>query len=474
VTLTKGDPVENRVVDEDDAYRRYSLWLDTVDDDLTPRPPLETDDDVDVAIVGAGYTGLWTAYYLASIDPSLRIAVLEREIAGFGASGRNGGWCSALFAASREKIARRHGRSGAIAMQQAMFDTVTEVGRVLEHDGIDAHYRRGGTLIAATTPAQFVRLRTSVDHERSWGISEHDYRWLDAAQARRRVDVAGCLGAVFTPHCAAVHPGRLVRGLARRVEDLGVRVYERSPVQSIEPGAVRTPHARLRAEVVIRATEGYTTSLPRQRRTLLPLYSLMIATEPLERGFWDQVGWSRGETFADGRHLIIYALRTRDDRIAIGGRGAPYHFGSRIQDGFDHSGKVFSGLRSVLETLFPSLGPVAITHQWGGPIGVPRDWYSSVGYDRDSGLGWAGGYVGDGVSTSNLAGRTLADLICGRDSDLVHLPWVQHRSRKWEIEPLRWLGTNLALRMMANADRVEARTGKPARRAELVGRLIGI
>jgi glycine/D-amino acid oxidase-like deaminating enzyme len=454
-------------------YRAYSFWLDSTPDDLAPRPALGSNEDVDVAIVGGGYTGLWTAYYLRKADPSLRVAVLEREICGFGASGRNGGWCSALFAGSRERTARRHGREAAIALQKVMFDAVDEVGRVAKQEEIDAHFFKGGTLTLATSKAQLQRVRSWVDYEREWGFGEQDFVWLNAEEARSRVDVRGCLGAAFTPHCASIHPARLARGLATSIEAKGVKIYEGTPAVSIEPHLVRTPHASVRAEVVVRATEAYTPQLPGMRRHLVPIYSLMIATEPLGESVWNRIGWSGRETFTDGRHLLIYAQRTADNRVAMGGRGAPYHFASRVDDSFDHEPEVFEELEHVLHTVLPATESAQITHRWGGPVGIPRDWYSSVGLDPETGLAWAGGYVGDGVSTTNLAGRTLADLIGGRDSELTSLPWVNHRSGKWVPEPLRWLGANLMLRVSASADRVENRTGKPAHRARLISLLTG-
>jgi glycine/D-amino acid oxidase-like deaminating enzyme len=439
-----------------------------------PRSELGTDVQVDVAIVGAGYTGLWTAYYLKKADPSIRIAIVEKEIAGFGASGRNGGWCSAWFAAPWEKIARRSGRDAAVRMQEEMFATVDEVGRACGAEEIDCNFRKGGTLTLAGSPAHAARLRASVEKARDWGFGEADYRWMDRGEARERIAAKSCQGAVYTPHCAAIHPARLVRGLARIVEQMGVSIYERTPAAGITGGRMTTPHGTVTADVIVRATEAYTALLSGERRRLLPLYSLMIATEPLPVEFWDEVGWNRSETVTDGRHVIIYAQRTPDDRIAIGGRGAPYHYGSRIGDGFDHEPRVFDELRRVLHSLFPASARARITHTWGGCLGVPRDWYSSVAFDRSSRIAWAGGYVGDGVATANLAGRTLTDLIVGRDSDLTRLPWVGHRSRQWEPEPLRWLGVNLALHAMESADRAEVRTGRPARRAELVGRLVGL
>ncbi|MDQ3957527.1 MAG: FAD-binding oxidoreductase [Actinomycetota bacterium] len=455
-------------------YRTFSLWLDTAADPLEPRPPLPGDADVDVAIVGAGYTGLWTAYYLLREEAGLRIALIEKEIAGFGASGRNGGWCSGLFAAPREKLAKAAGREAAIAMEREMFTTVDEVGAVLREEGIDADFQKDGTLTLVTSPTQLGRVRGMVADDRAWGFGEDDFRWMERDELEGRVRVEGALGARYTPHCARLHPARLARGLARAVESRGATIYESTTAVAIETRKVVTDRGTVRAPVIVRATEGYTTSLKGMRRSLLPLYSLMVATEPLPPDVWGEIGWDGCETLHDGRHLLIYAQRTGDGRIAIGGRGAPYHFGSRVDAGHDRDRRVFRGLEDVLRALFPALRGSRVTHRWGGPLGVPRDWFSSVGYDRESGLAWAGGYVGDGVSTSNLAGRTLADLILGRDTDLIRLPWVNHRSRRWEPEPLRWLGVNLGLKAMAHADRVEERTGRPTRRGELVKKLIGL
>ena len=188
---------------------------------------------------------------------------------------------------------------------------------------------------------------------------------------------------------------------------------------------------------------------------------------------WDKIGLAGRPTFGDLRHLIIYGQRTADGRFAFGGRGAPYHLGSAVRPSFDRVPAVFAELRRTLTDLFPVLGEVAVTHSWGGPIGIPRDWCASVGLDPETGIGWAGGYVGDGLSTTNLAGRTLADLITGADTGITRLPWVGHRSPDWEPEPLRWLGLNAGLRVMTVADRAEARTGQPSRAAGVMSRFLG-
>ena len=362
-------------------YRHLSLWWDEVGE-VTPRPSLAGDIDVDVAIVGGGFTGLWTAYYLLSIDPTLRVAVLEREVVGFGASGRNGGWCSALFAASDERIARQHGLPAALAMRHAMQHTVDEVGQVAAAEGIECGYAKGGSVTAARSPAQVARAHREIAAARTLGTAEEDLRWLDATEARSLLGAEGVLGATFTPHCAALQPALLARGLGHAIERRGAQVYERTPVIAFDAGRVHTPDATVRAEVVVRALEGYTAQLRSEHRTLVPVYSLMVATEPLPDAFWAEAGLSRRETFADHRHLIIYGQRTVDGRLAFGGRGAPYHYGSSVRSGFDHVPSVHAALATTLVELFPALAGARITHRWGGPLGVPaigsRRWGSTA------------------------------------------------------------------------------------------------
>ncbi|HAN70601.1 MAG TPA: FAD-dependent oxidoreductase [Actinobacteria bacterium] len=455
--------------------RHLSLWLDSLPADLT-RPvgtPLAGDRTVDVAIVGAGFTGLWTAYYLSRRDPSLRIGIIEAEEAGFGASGRNGGWASALFPASLDALARASSRPEAIRMKRTMIDSVDEIARVADLEGWDIRWSKGGTVVAARTPLQWSSAQEEVAHARSWGFGPEDLQLLDRAEAEQRIGATDVLGATYTPHCAALDPARLVRQLAGAVARSGVSIFEHTRARAIEPGVVRTDAGDLRAEIVVRATEGYTRTLAGQTRTLAPVYSMMLATEPLPERTWEQIGLKERETFADGRNLIIYGQRTSDARIAFGGRGAPYHWASRISPDQDRNAAVHAALWEVLVDLFPAVSSAAVTHTWGGPLGVPRDWWASCGLDRSTGLAWSGGYVGDGVTTANLGGRTLADLIVGEQSDLVSLPWVGHRSRAWEPEPFRWLGTNIGLRIMTSADEKETRTGRRSRTAALFARKLG-
>ena len=419
---------------------------------------------MDVAIVGGGLTGLWTAYYLLEREPSLRIAILEKEIVGFGASGRNGGWCSSLFPASTAALERLHGRDKALAMRRAMIATVDEVGRATSIEGIDCDFVKGGTLSLARSSVQVSAARAEVAEAASFGVD--DIRYLDDAPG-------GALGASFDPACARLHPAKLVRGLARVLESRGVQIFEGTEVLDYSPHTVRTTRGTVTCENFVVATEGYGATLPKTRRRVLPLYSLMIATEPLPDSVWDDIGIAHGQTFTDYRHLIVYGQRTADNRFAFGGRGARYHWGSAIRPEYDSVPRVFEHLRETLVDIFPQAMDVAVTHRWGGPLGVPRDWHATASYDAATGVAWAGGYVGDGLSTTNLAGRTLADLITGTSSDLTALPWVNHSSPSWEPEPLRFIGSNLGLLAMNIADAEERVTSRPSIAARLMGPLVG-
>lgn len=466
-------PDTNAPQTEKSRYRAVSLWMDELADPLRPRAALQGDLDVDVAIVGAGFTGLWTAYYLTRADPSLRIAVLEAEIAGYSASGRNGGWCSAIFPTSWQRIAAAAGAPAVRQLQQTMNDTVAEIGRVCATEGLDCDFHQGGYLALARNPAQLRRAQGEITEASRWGFGDEQVRLLDAIEATELAAATDVLGATFTPHCAVLDPAKLTRGLANLVERAGVQIYEQTRCVAIEPGRAHTFHGTVRARYIVRATEAYTGSLPGEARTIVPVYSLALATEPLPATTWTQLCMDTRPAFNDLRHIRIWGQRTATGRIVFGGRGAPYHFGSAVSPSYDQDHHIHSELQTTLLELFPQLGDVSFTHHWGGPVAIPRDWHPSVGLDPVSGLAWGGGYVGDGVATTNLAARILRDLILDRDTDLRHLPLTNHRSPTWEPEPLRWIGVNTGLRLMNGADRAELKHGRPSRRAQWVTKMIG-
>ncbi|WP_420705516.1 NAD(P)/FAD-dependent oxidoreductase [Streptomyces sp. NRRL F-5126] len=424
-----------------------------------PREPLSGGASADVCVVGGGFTGLWTAYYLKKAAPYLDIAVLEAKFCGYGASGRNGGWLYNGIA-GRDSYAGLHGRDAAVRLQKAMNATVDEVVTVAAAERIEADVHKGGVLEVAYTPAQLTRLREFHEAELAYGETDRVLR--GARETAERIHVAGAVGSTWTPHGARLHPAKLVKGLASVVESLGVRVYESTPVTEIRPKHAVTPYGTVRAPYVLRCTEGFTAGLKGDRRTWLPMNSSMIATEPLPDAVWKSIGWEGRETLGDMAHAYVYAQRTADGRIALGGRGVPYRFGSRTDNDGRTQASTIADLREILVRFFPAAAGVRIAHAWSGVLGVPRDWCATVTLDRSTGLGWAGGYVGSGVATANLAGRTLRDLVrqdAGQagQTELTSLPWVNHKVRKWEPEPLRWLGVQGMYAAYREADRREAR-----------------
>ncbi|PTE14355.1 NAD(P)/FAD-dependent oxidoreductase [Pseudogemmobacter blasticus] len=438
------------------------------------RPALPGDAEADVCIIGAGYTGLWSAWYLKQADPSLRIIVLEKEFAGFGASGRNGGWLTGGFAWNHARYAETGGTDGVRAMVAAMNGTVDEVIRVAEAEGIDADIRRTDELMVAVNPAQAVRLSEEVAHRRRWGEEDRVFE-IGAGETRARLNIPGAVSAMVVTNVARVQPAKLVRGLAKAVERAGVRLFEGTTVTALHPGRVETDHGIVRARAILRCTEGFTAGLPGLRRDWLPLNSAQIATEPLPPEVWAEIGWDGHEIVGDFANAYCYCQRTREGRITVGGRGVPYRFGSSLDSNGAPDAETIRRLVAILHRHFPVTRQFRIAHAWCGVLGVPRDWCATTGFDRATGIGWAGGYVGVGVSTSNLAGRTLADLVLDRQTDLTRLPWVNRKTRLWEPEPLRWLGVHGMYALLNAADRAEARPGvtAPSWLAGLGNRLTG-
>lgn len=442
-------------------YASYSYWLETCGDDLTPRAPLSSSIDVDVAILGAGYSGLWTAYYLLQHDPTLEIAIVEKEIAGFGASGRNGGWCSGGFPVSFDELRRRFGSGAAVQVHNEMTKTVDEVGDVAESEGIDCDYEKGGALRLARGRHQVDLIERSYESLVQRGMAG-GYRLLGEAETQERIAVSGAIASMFNPHCATIHPGKLVRGLARTVEAKGAKIFEQTTATGFTSGnrpVLHTEGGDLRAGVVVLCGESYLSQLEQLSRQLIPIYSLIVLTDPLDDDQWDAIGWSGRECIGSSKYVVDYLSKTADGRILFGGRGAPYHFGSKIEDEFDRHQPTHGMLREATREWFPAVREDQFSHAWGGPLGVPRDWMPTMSYDRTTGIATARGYTGQGVATTNLSGRVLADLILGRKSDLPLLPTVGHKSPNWEPEPLRYAGVRFIQQQYFKLDEQAERTG---------------
>ncbi|MEM7326420.1 MAG: FAD-dependent oxidoreductase, partial [Actinomycetota bacterium] len=436
------------------------------------RPALDGDRDVDVAIVGGGFSGLWTAYYLSTLDPSLRIVLIEKHFCGYGASGRNGGWAVGELAGSFEQYRKRSSPDEAMRQARAVFSAVDEIGTVAAAEGIDCGYQKGGWIRLARTRPQARRQREEIEHDRSLGFTEDEIRLLEPDEARQYLNGTRTSSGIFFNHCAAIDPARLARGLADAVERAGVTIVEDTEVTAVQAGTVTTTRGTVRADVVIQATEAYTRDLAGKRRELLPVYSLMVATEPLTDDQMAEIGLADRPTFSDDRFMVIYGQRTEDNRLAFGGRGVPYRWGSRIARSAELHQPSHELLRTTLVDMLPVLSDVRFTHRWGGVLGIPRDWVPGLRFDRRTGVGVLGGYVGEGVAAANLAGRTMAELIAGEDTERTSLPWVGVHARRWEPEPFRWLGVRSSRRILTMADNREERTDDEATVAFRISRLL--
>lgn len=396
---------------------QVSFWYADIGGLPARRDPLDGEVQADVCIIGAGYTGLWAAWYLKQHDPGLQVVVIEKEFAGFGASGRNGGWLSGGFAWDHRRYLSSGDAAGVRALVQAMSGTVDEVIAVAEAQDIDADIHRTEELAVATNPAQVLRMREEIAERQRWGEGTEKVMEISGDEVRSRIAIPGVLGAMRVANVARIQPAKLVRGLAAAVERAGVRIVEGTAVSGIAKGAVQTDRGTVRAPVILRCTEGFTATLPGLRRDWLPLNSAQIVTEPVPEDIWREIGWQGAEIVGDFHNSYCYCQRTREGRIAVGGRGLPYRFGSRIDDAGAPDPGTVGMLHAILRRHFPAAAGLRIDHAWCG---------------------------------------TLADLALGRQTDLTGLPWVNRRVRRWEPEPLRWLGVRGMYALLQSADRREA------------------
>jgi glycine/D-amino acid oxidase-like deaminating enzyme len=458
-------------------YSRYSFWLEHSGDELTPRQALEGTVHADVAILGAGFSGLWTAYYLSQRDPSLKIVIVEAEIAGFGASGRNGGWCVAGFPYPMEKLIDRYGVDTARAVYQQMYKSVDEVGRVSSEEGIQSHYVKPGTFDIARGEHRIPELHARMELYEKIGLGEN-YRLVDARELSEHIQVYRAKGALWSKYGASVQPAGLARGLARAVERHGVTIYEQSPVRDYhgapDPRLI-SDHGEVHASVVVLAGEAYLSRLEKLKRQIIPITSHMVVTEPVPDQIWEQIGWEERGVVTGHDTRGGYLNKTVDGRIAFGAYRSVYPFNSHITDDLDRQEDIFQHARASCYDWFPllRLRGINFTHSWGGVLGVPRDRMPVMSYDPASGIATARGYTGQGVATANLSGRTLTDLITGGCSDLTELPMTRHQSPEWEPEPLRWMGTTFVRKSLQRAEKQAEKRGRYSDKPTLAQRIWG-
>jgi len=440
-----------------------SFWLEDCGDDFRPRPALQGDAVVDVAIMGGGFSGLWTAYHLLRRDPALKVAIVERQFCGYGASGRNGGWCSPRFPVDAGSLIKRVGEARARATLLAQQAMVEKLGRICAEEGIDAQYRPTGLLIVARGEAQMAGIESACRAYERLGLGDGS-TLLSAQETFARVHATRLMGGLSVRSGAAVHPGRLVRGLARAVERRGGRIYEQTQATGFvagRPSAIVTAGGTIRARrAVVAAGEAYMSGMPGFGRTLLPISSMIVLSEPLTAAQWESVGWDNGESLSSVAHTKDYLTRTLDGRILFGSRGGPYRFGSRMPEGEFAREETFEWMREMVREWWPSLRDLRFSHAWGGYLGVPRDWMPGVSFDADRGFAQLLGFSGRGVTTSALGAELLAGLIGGWETGLESLPLHRPALPRWEREPWRWMGVRYVQNAFARVDRADER-GRP-------------
>ncbi|WP_029090159.1 NAD(P)/FAD-dependent oxidoreductase [Brevibacterium album] len=438
-----------------------SFWLDSTREQARVRPRLEGDIHADAVVVGGGYTGLWTAYWLKRADPSLSVVVLEQEYVGFGASGRNGGWISGKTVGVRRNLSSGAvGREDVLAIERACHEAVFEIDDLMRGEGKEIDAQRGGWMQIARTESELERLKRHLAEDRDWGLTESEVRLMDAEETFGRVRAPGVRGGIFSPYAVKCNPAKLVYALAELCEELGVVIFENTRVESFADGDCRTTRGHARANTVVLATEAYTSRLPGRRREILPMLSSMVVTEPLEEAAWEEIGWSGHECMSGAQHMYFYSQRTADGRIALGGRGVPYFWNSDLDRNGELDRGTIAQLTETVQSLFPAV-PMTFAHAWRGVLGVPRDWSPFVHLDRTRRLVRVGGYAGQGVTAAYVAGRIVADLLSCRPSELSRSAWVRALPRKWEPEPLRWVGSRAVQSLYHVADSVERRRGGP-------------
>lgn len=456
-------------------YHDTSLWVSELDSAPTTQyPQLQSDLKVDVAIIGAGYTGLWCAYYLKKAKPELSVAIFEAQDIGFGASGRNGGWLMGSIEGQDELLQPLPQQERRRSFQH-IYGVIDEVERVCLQEGIDCDLHRGGWLnIAARYPEQLPPLEQSLKHLHQLGHGEEDYNWLNASQVRERLNIQNPYGGIYTPHTARIHPAKLAAGLAQTIERLGVTIYSKTAVTWFQSRRLNAGKFTVNAETILPCTEGFGQQRPSHKRYVLPLQSLIVATEPLSDKLWRDIGLSDNETFSDNSRLSTYGQRTADNRLVFGSRGT-YQFGGKPKARFEDVATTFDAIEQLLRDALPMLDSADIPHRWGGTLGITRTGAPHALFDIETGIGFAGGYGGEGVGASNLMARTLVDLAVQRNTELSEMPWaykgtLKQHIKRWEPEPFRWLGYSTILKALELEESVLSNPKSPQWKRRAVNR----
>jgi glycine/D-amino acid oxidase-like deaminating enzyme len=434
-----------------------SFWLATYGP-YAPNPPLEGDLSADVAIIGGGFTGLSAAYHLRRDNPGMAVAVLEGEVIGFGASGRNAGFSMTLFGMEAAVTQRMFGRQRTVEAHRYMERAVDHVDALVKEHDLQSDYWFPGFLRVATTPAYATRIRRDLEIFAGMGIG--GIEWIDAARVRAEVDSPAFLGAWWEPRCGLLNPAKHVRELKRIAAAAGASIYEHTPVSRIDRGSrftLRTPGGTVTADRIILATNAYSHLIPELAAKQAPVFTHMVVTAPLTDRQRAALGWARRQGIEDARNLVHYFRLTADGRLAMGGSDVSLAYGRDMSK--DLNARVFADLERDVVRLFPALRGVEFTHRWGGPVSVPVQMVPAIGCLGDPRAVYSVGCIGHGVSLTHLNGQTLADLVCERKTDLTDVWFVNRRVVPWPPEPIRFLASHAIRAYLRLEDRWHERAG---------------
>ncbi len=415
--------------------KQKSYWMTTRD--YTPNDPLQADMEVDVAIVGGGFTGLSAAYHIKKAEPNLRVALLESQIIGFGASGRNGGFNMTLFGLTLEITAFRFSKEKAKAAHHYMERAVDYLQELVNDLNIDCDYEHPGFLRVATSEKYKKRILKEMELAHELGLT--GIEWLDKEQTREQVQSPMYIGAWWEPRCGILNPAKLSWGWTEVLGPMGVDIFENSPVAEIarENGKIRldTPNGCVRADKVVMATNAWSHFFKELKRKQVPVWTHIVLTEPLAEAHFKEIGWQNRQGIEDARNLVHYYRLTADNRLVMGGRDVSLSYGYDMEK--DLNADTFAGLKDDVRELFPVLKDIKFTHEWGGPVSVPLDMAPAIGCAGDKNVVYSLGAVGHGVSMTHLNGLTVSDLILERQTELTDAFFVNRRTIPWPPEPLR-------------------------------------
>lgn len=431
-------------------YEEKSFWLETAGD-YVERHALQGDDVADVCIIGAGFTGLSTAIHLKEKHPSLNVVVLESNVVGFGASGRNGGFSMTLFGLTLETTKLRYGKKRTKAADDYMTAAVDHLEAMINKYDIDCNYVRDGLMHVATNERELNQLKKEIELADALGL--HDLSWWDRDQTQAVVHSPQYVGAVYDSYCALLQPAKLVRELARVAEKLGVVIYERTRVEDVaytSPVIVQTDRGHVKAEQVLFATNAYSNAFTKLKSKQLPIYTYISLTEPLTDEQLSAIGWQQRVGIEDARNYVHYYRLTPDNRLLFGGGDALYYYGG--PHGRDKNETIFKQLQQTVKTLFPQLANIQFTHHWGGPISASLDLVPMIGRIRSNIL-YSMGCMGHGVSLANYNGLTLAELLLGEQSERTQFFMVDRRVTPLPPEPLRYWTVSAIRKYLQYEDR---------------------